>query len=130
MDTRTHRTPSPLLGALVCLAWLAGCGGEDEGDPTAQTKAAIRRMEGAVEQYRADTDNSAGPKSVEVLLKPKMVDGEPLHYLSEHPKDGWGNPLNYKPAKSPLIWSNGPDGKDEQGKGDDINNWSERKKSK
>ena len=43
----------------------------------------------------------------------------------------WGNPLNYEypstkgqtTVDKPAIWSVGPDGKDDNGSNDDINNW-------
>jgi hypothetical protein len=43
--------------------------------------------------------------------------------------DGWGNPFNYEyPTKKfrkekPAVWSNGPNGVNEQGGGDDVANW-------
>jgi hypothetical protein len=44
--------------------------------------------------------------------------------------DPWGNPYNYEfpsqaRAGSYAIWSNGPNGENEEGEGDDINSWSD-----
>jgi hypothetical protein len=50
-------------------------------------------------------------------------------WILEH-TDPWGNPFHYewpnrkvKNAKKPAIWSNGPNGVNENGGGDDIANW-------
>jgi len=49
-------------------------------------------------------------------------------YLDKEPVDSWGSKYNYRSpgthnAPRPDIWSNGPDGVDNQGGGDDVNNW-------
>lgn len=49
--------------------------------------------------------------------------------LEERPLDPWGNLLNYdnetpQESGTPRIWSNGPNGENEDGSGDDINNWT------
>ena len=50
-------------------------------------------------------------------------------YLQQATVDPWGNPLNYKPVepggedaagRSYRLWSNGPDGRDDDGGNDDI----------
>jgi general secretion pathway protein G len=60
--------------------------------------------------------------------KDEFGDVEPA-WLEGH-TDPWGNPYNYqwpnprvKHAKKPAIWSNGPNGVNEDGRGDDIANW-------
>ena len=52
-------------------------------------------------------------------------------YLEEIPKDAWGEPLYYeypssKAGDKPAIWSSGPNRQNEDGGGDDINNWSRK----
>ena len=55
-------------------------------------------------------------------------------YLDLIPKDAWGEVIHYlaeaDQSRSNMIvvkiWSNGPDRKDDDGSGDDINNWNER----
>ncbi len=55
-------------------------------------------------------------------------------YLTEEPRDVSGNLFNYQAVTpgSPeaqqvqfKLWSDGPDGKDDQGSNDDIKNWSD-----
>lgn len=51
-------------------------------------------------------------------------------WLDDH-TDAWGRPFNYEwptaktpRAKKPAVWSSGPNGKNEDGRGDDIANWN------
>jgi general secretion pathway protein G len=60
--------------------------------------------------------------------KDEFGDIEPA-WLEGH-TDPWGRPYNYewpnrrvKHATKPAIWSNGPNGVNENGDGDDIRNW-------
>ncbi len=53
-------------------------------------------------------------------------------YLEKQPKDPWGQPLYYEwpnskmaNATKPAIWSSGQNKQNEDGSGDDINNWTE-----
>lgn len=51
-------------------------------------------------------------------------------YLDQEPVDSWGNPYNYRYPGThnnnrPDIWSNGPNGTNEEGGGDDVNNWDQ-----
>jgi hypothetical protein len=62
------------------------------------------------------------PAAINDLIKP--LDDYPQGCLgkSEVPVDPWGRPYNFKlNAKGrPFLWSNGPDGVDQGGEGDDI----------
>ncbi len=74
--------------------------------------------------------------ALDMLTRPdtELEGGQPGGYpYLEKNIDPWGNPYNYGfPSRKlpggslPAIWSNGPNGKNEQGEGDDINNWSQR----
>lgn len=49
-------------------------------------------------------------------------------YLDKDPIDPWGQSYNYRYPSThnsnfPDIWSNGPNGQNEEGGGDDIPNW-------
>jgi len=49
-------------------------------------------------------------------------------YLDNPPVDSWGQPYNYRypgqhKGSEPDIWSSGPNGQNEEGGGDDVNNW-------
>ncbi|MEO0795330.1 MAG: type II secretion system major pseudopilin GspG [Verrucomicrobiota bacterium] len=49
-------------------------------------------------------------------------------YLDKEAVDSWGQPYNYRypgthMTNYPDIWSNGPNGQNEDGGGDDVGNW-------
>ena len=62
------------------------------------------------------------PETLDILLKPTQ--DYPHGFLPDRtalPKDPWGRPYKYKrTATGYRLWSVGPNGKDEGGKGDDI----------
>ena len=76
---------------------------------------------------------STGTEFLKRLAKPlkdEFGELEPA-WLDGH-TDHWDHPYNYQwpntkipNAKKPAIWSNGPNGKNENGKGDDITNWDD-----
>ena len=96
-------------------------------------EVAIKDLEAKVEMYAVDHD-ATYPQSLEELLSPTDRDGKPMSpYLRELPKDPWGRPFNYQVETDPntgeqivRIWSNGPNGQNENGGGDDIANWSQK----
>ncbi len=55
-------------------------------------------------------------------------------YTDRIPSDPWGQPLLYEfpntrsqRALKPAIWSSGPNKPEQEGAGDDINNWKRRR---
>lgn len=103
-----------------------------------QTGTSIHALETALQSYAIDHDgempSGATDQMVEALTQPKDRDGQPMKdpYLDKTPLDAWGKPLNYrypgqkqKVETRPDIWSNGPNKENEDGSGDDINNWTE-----
>ncbi|HUG91235.1 MAG TPA: type II secretion system major pseudopilin GspG [Planctomycetaceae bacterium] len=76
---------------------------------------------------------SGGQEIITQLMQTREVDGRveaPL--LDKPPRDPWGTMLFYQyPGRNnqqsgrPDIWSAGPNRQDDQGSGDDINNWSD-----
>lgn len=92
------------------------------------TKSAILSLENAAELY-AVGNGAVYPESVQILLQ-KSPDGTDA-LLDKVPVDAWGTPLNYEYPNSkanvsrPAIWSSGENRQNENGGGDDINNWSE-----
>jgi general secretion pathway protein G len=67
-------------------------------------------------------------------LDPTMADSWNGPYLKKEARDPWGNKINYQATQqgtpeaqqTPFkLWSNGPDGKDDQGANDDIKNWTD-----
>ena len=99
------------------------------------TKEAIHNLEQALKLYAVD-HNAQFPEgssdALTQLIQPVDKNNQPLPaYIEKIPTDAWGQPLNYEYPNSkgtttvdkPAIWSNGPDGKDDNGSNDDLNNW-------
>jgi len=90
------------------------------------TRAAIAALEEAA-QYFAVGNAGTFPENVQVLMQ-KSPDGTDA-VLDKIPTDAWGTPLNYEYPNSkanvsrPAIWSSGENRQNENGGGDDINNW-------
>lgn len=93
-----------------------------------QTRAAIEESQAAMEWlatrlevYRIE--NGSYPHELAVLTRPRQ--GYPKGYLDggAMPNDGWGRALGYRAqpdGKGFVLWSNGANGDDEGGRGDDI----------
>jgi general secretion pathway protein G len=105
------------------------------------TKSSIAGLETALQAYAIDHNGiypDGGIDEMQTsLLQPKDADGNTLKpYLDTIPKDAWGKPLNYRypgtkqptGIDKPDIWSNGPDGKNDDGGGNDVNNWTDNSK--
>lgn len=96
----------------------------------------IDRIQTVLQTYAID-HNGTLPAAIEDLTKSYEKDGITVQpQLAEVPKDPWGNPFNYTfpgthhgdlNSTKPDIWSNGPNGNDENGSGDDIANWNKEK---
>ena len=95
-------------------------------------------MEQALKQYAVDHDGSfpeGGGDEIANLLTAAGQDanGKPTApYLEKVPLDAWRQQLHYEfPSNKiangtkPAIWSSGLNKQNEDGSGDDINNWSE-----
>ncbi len=97
-----------------------------------QTKVNISGFEQIAKQYAVAHDGDF-PADVNLMLNPgQSADGKPMAPFAEKvPKDAWNQPLNYQYPNSkssidkPAIWSSGPNKQNEEGAGDDINNWTE-----
>lgn len=97
------------------------------------TESSIHGLEQALKLYAVDNAGAyprGGRDALERLMSRTDERGNPVEpLLDEIPLDAWGQPLNYEypssklQADKPAIWSSGPNGQDEQGGGDDINNW-------
>lgn len=92
-------------------------------DTTAiETQAALLLVKNGLAIYRLE--NAKLPAKLEELLAPSA--NYPDGYLApkkELPKDGWGRALVFKPeadGKRFQLYSLGPDGKDDNGAGDDV----------
>ena len=102
------------------------------------TRASIHGFETALKMYavsnNGDFPQVSGDEAINLLLNPGQdASGRPLSpYLEKPPRDAWGQPLVYEYPNSkvanavkPAIWSIGPNHQNEDGSGDDINNWTE-----
>ena len=100
------------------------------------TKEAVHNLEQALKLYAVD-HNAQFPDgssdALTMLIQPVDRSNQPMPaYIEKIPTDAWGNPLNYEypntkaqtTVDKPAIWSNGPDGKNDNGSNDDINNWT------
>jgi len=102
------------------------------------TESSIHGLEQALKLYAVDNQGTyptGGSEVIESLMSKTDKDGNAVDPLIETlPLDAWGNPLMYEypntkaETTKPAIWSFGPDKKDDQGDGDDINNWTEEHK--
>jgi general secretion pathway protein G len=99
------------------------------------SKTDIKGLEQALKMYAIDHDGEylQGSKdALPQLTQASEYRGKKMKpYLEEIPKDAWGEPLYYeypssKAGEKPAIWSSGPNRQNEEGGGDDINNWSEK----
>ena len=101
------------------------------------TKVSISGLEKTLKLYSVDNAGEypmGGDEVLADLMEPvEDASGtliEPV--LDEIPKDAWGEILHYEYPNSksqnttkPAIWSSGPNRSNEDGSGDDINNWAE-----
>lgn len=113
VQSRAERPPAPVTAPAP----------EPAADAHAiETQAALLLAKTGIAVYRID--NAKLPATLETLLAPSA--NYPDGYLAPQksvPKDGWGHELAYKPeadGKRFLLYSLGPDGKDEGGAGDDV----------
>jgi general secretion pathway protein G len=102
-----------------------------------QSRNNLRGLEQTMKLYALDHDGEylqGGQESLAQLTGPSEYRGKKLNaYLEDVPKDAWGEPLLYEypstkgtKGEKPAIWSSGPNRQNEDGAGDDINNWSEK----
>ncbi|MEM9703264.1 MAG: type II secretion system major pseudopilin GspG [Planctomycetota bacterium] len=124
-----------ILGVIAALVVPNLLGNQEKANINA-TKVKISSFQGTIEQYAID-HNGRPPQGSQnevnqMLMSPDPIDGREVQpYMDEIPKDAWGEPLFYQfpgnnqsISSKPDIWSAGPNGQNEDGGGDDINNWS------
>lgn len=96
------------------------------------TATIIHKISFAVDYFKTDVGRyPTTAEGLEILVQPNVVikNYMPGGYLKKLPHDGWNQPfIYYFPAqygnKVFDLYSLGENGRDEQGKGDDISNWS------
>ena len=96
-------------------------------------RTTIKTIESALKQKAVHNNgeypSETGSEVIAALAEPstdsKQRERKP--YLEEVPADPWGNPFNYSYDSNemkPRVWSNGPNGQDDGGSGDDVGNWN------
>jgi general secretion pathway protein G len=99
------------------------------------TKVAIKNAQNALDLYAKDNfgnfPKGSGNEEVwALLMNPPAQEGRRVEPYADEPfKDAWGRRLYYEwtgneTTGKPKIWSAGPDGENQNGSGDDINNWT------
>jgi general secretion pathway protein G len=123
-----------ILGVIAAMV-LPNLIGSQEKALKKSTVITISATEQACKNYAIDHDATypeGGQDAITLLATAGQgADGKPTaKYLEKLPKDAWGQPLYYAypntkdPNSSvPAIWSSGPNKQNEEGAGDDINNW-------
>lgn len=102
------------------------------------TRSSISGLEQTLKLYAIDHDaefpQGSGQNIFQDLIQPRRdAKGNVVApYLDVIPTDAWGRTLYYeypsskfRGALKPAIWSSGPDETNDDGAGDDINNWAE-----
>lgn len=100
------------------------------------TRASIHNLEQAFKLYAAENNGEypqGGQEQIQLLLEPPSdsdgTNAEP--FIEAMPLDAWGQvfqyeyPNNKSKSTKPAIWSTGPNMQDENGSGDDVNNWDQ-----
>ena len=100
------------------------------------SRTAIMNVEKALELYAVEHDGefpTGNQEALNMLLKPTDKNGQVAKpFIDKLPKDAWDQPLLYEypntkaqNSSSPAIWSSGVNRQNENGEGDDINNWKD-----
>ncbi|MEQ8854691.1 type II secretion system protein GspG [Gimesia sp.] len=99
------------------------------------TRASIHNLEQAFKLYAAENNGEypqGGPEQLQLLLEPVSSDGQAAEpFIESLPLDAWGQMFHYEypnnkaQSTKPAIWSSGPNQQDENGSGDDVNNWEQ-----
>lgn len=121
-----------VIAAMVVPRFLA----QQKGANVKLSRTAIMNLEKALELYAVEHDGeppTGGQEALNLLLKPLDKEGKPMKaFVDKIPKDAWDQPLFYEYPNTkvqetdrPAIWSAGLNRQNENGEGDDINNWKD-----
>jgi len=109
---------------------------QQKGANVKLSRTAIMNLEKACELYATEHDGecpAGSQEALQLLLKPTDKEGKPMkQYVDKIPKDAWDQPLFYEYPNTkvpdtdrPAIWSSGANRQNENGEGDDVNNWKD-----
>jgi general secretion pathway protein G len=147
IETRKNRRGFTLTEVLLVLAIIGVIAamvvpnliGNQQRANISAAKLTIKAMEDAVKNYAIGNGGEfpqGSREEVLTMLTTATQDstGRTIPpQLTEYPKDPWQQVLYYEFPTSkvpngskPAIWSSGPNKQNEDGGGDDINNWSVR----
>lgn len=101
------------------------------------TKVNIKGFETVLDNYAiangGEYPTGSREDVINLLMNPGQdADGRQLPpAITSTPRDAWDQPLYYDmgkatPAGKPGVWSSGPNKVNDEGSGDDINNWTTR----
>jgi len=126
-----------ILGVIAAMVVPNLIGAQGKANDQA-ARNSISGLEQALKLYAVANGGSFPEGSREevigLLMNPGQdANGKPVAaYLEKQPKDPWGQALYYEwpnskvaNATKPAIWSSGLNKQNEDGGGDDINNWTE-----
>jgi general secretion pathway protein G len=93
----------------------------------------IKGVENGLKLYATDHEGEypqGGQEALDQLLNPSDASGNAIDPYIEKVEDPWGQKFYYEypntkggRSNKPAVWSSGPNRKNEEGSGDDINNW-------
>jgi general secretion pathway protein G len=120
-----------ILGVIAAMV-IPNLIGQQKNALVRQTKVNVAGFEQIAKQYAVAHDGDF-PTDVNQMLNPGQgPDGKPMApFADKIPKDAWNQALHYQYPNSkatvdkPAIWSSGANKQNEEGAGDDINNWTE-----
>ena len=143
LTVRRERRGFTLLEVLIVLAILGVIAalvvpkliGQQQTANENATALSIKSIESALDMYAVDHQGeypSGGQEVLDTLTQPwtdQLTGRERQPYLDTVPLDAWQRPFYYEypngkvTQDKPAIWSAGRDGQNDDGNGDDINNW-------
>lgn len=139
---RPSRSGFTLIELLIVLAIIVAIAamvapnliGQQQASRISITEATISTIENAI-KMKTIANDGVFPEGDDAIRELTQVSESPrgkelAPFLEEYPLDSWGNEFHYeydpkRDLTKPRIWSNGPDGNDDGGSGDDIANWSD-----